>query len=239
MDKDEKADDNLINKNESSDDEIQKKYEKQLKWFIYLMMSIILIIILITFINNNFIKQFEYHEIKFQKTQLGDLIFYSAKFPVVGSTGQIIGDYAINLRNDPRTLEDMPMNVNEGKIKFNLIVKNHTRVYAPTYISINPFMEICEDSGISLLTLSGFLRDSGLNVSSAVTDKAYAKKNNETHKWCDPLNTVIIITNGNETIINEIQPSCFEIKFKDCEILKVSENFILNILEQYGDRFKK
>ncbi|MEK6914193.1 MAG: hypothetical protein AABW83_00935 [Nanoarchaeota archaeon] len=250
MNKDEKIDDDLIEKRiEGSDGKQEslledsnkenKRYENQLRWAIYLMVGIILIIVLITFVNNNFINKFEYHEITFQKTQLGDLIFYSAKFPVVSTTGQVTGDYAINLRNDPRSLDYIPVNVNEGDIKFSLIMKNDTKIYAPTYISINPFMKICDDSGISLLTLSGFLRDSGLNVRSAVTDKAYAKANNETHKWCDPLSTVIIITDGNKSVINEIQPSCFELKFKDCEVLKVSEKFVLNILEQYGDRFKK
>lgn len=236
MDENKKMDD-ISKSNDIISNEIKKKHENQLKWSVFLMVSIILIIVIIPFINNNFINKFNYHGITFQKTHLGDLVFYSAKFPVVSTTGQVTGDYAINLRNDPRDLENIPVNVKEGQIKFNLILKNNTEVYAPTYISINPFMEICEDSGISLLTLSGFLRDSGLQVKSAITDKAYAKANNKTHKWCDPLSTVIIVTNGNESVINEIRPSCFEVKFKDCDILKVNEKFILNILEQYGERF--
>jgi len=84
--------------------DINEKHEKQLRWSLFLMAGIILIMVLIPFINNNFINKFNYHGIEFQKTHLGNLVFYSAKFPVVGGTGQVIGDYAVNLRNDPRDL---------------------------------------------------------------------------------------------------------------------------------------
>ena len=231
----------LVNLNEKENNidnkEIEKKQNKQIGWAVFLMVGIILIIILVPFINNNFINKFNYNGIVFQKTQLGDLIFYSSKFPVVSATGQVMGDYAINLRNDPRDLEYIPLNTSNDKIEFTLDGDK----YGDVYISLNPFMKVCEDSGIALLTLSGFLKDSSLNVKSAVTDKAYADVNNLTQRWCHDsgFDTVIIVTDGNETIINEIFPHCYEMKFKDCEILQVSEKFILTILEDYTNQFKK
>ena len=176
--------------------DIEAMQNKQLKWAVFLMVGIILIIVVVPFINTNFINKFDYHGLTFQKTQLGQIEFYSTKFPVVTGTGQVTGEYAVNLRNDPRELADIPLEVDDDKIVFNVIKENFKDVYAPTYITINPFMEACDDSGIALLTLSGFIRDSGPKVHSAVTDKAYAKDNNLTQKWCYGLNTVFVITDG-------------------------------------------
>ena len=225
---DEKEDDNNFKLGE-----IQNK---QVKWAVFFMIGIILIVVLFFAIKSNFIDKFDYKGLEFQKTQLGDIRFYSARFPVVSGTGQVIGDYAVNLRNDPRKL-NMPINTTTGKIEFTV----DRNKYGDVYISLNPFMKICEDSGIAVLTISSFLRDSGLNVKSAVTDKAYARANNLTQRWCDNsvYDTIIIVTDGNETSITEIYPNCYELKFKECEVLQVSEKFILLILEDYAKKFIK
>lgn len=232
----------LDNKDVSGDSELEDKnleylQDKQVKWAVFFMVGVILIVVLFFVIKSNFIDRFDYKGLEFQKTQLGEIRFYSARFPIVSGTGKVIGDYAVNLRNDPRKLDYIPINTRTGKIEFALDGKK----YGDVYISLNPFMEICEDSGIAVLTLSAFLRESGLNVKSAVTDKAYAKSNNLTQRWCDNsiFDTVIIVTNGNETSINEIYPNCYELKFKECEVLQVSEKFILIILEDYAKNFIK
>ena len=231
-DKKENSKEDFYNKNK----EIEEIQNKQIKWAVFLMVGIILIVVLFPFIKNNFIDKFDYKGLVFQKTQLGELIFYSTRFPVVSGTGQVIGDYSINLRNDPRDLEYIPINVTEGRIAFS----SDGREYSEVYISLNPFMEVCEDSGIALFTLSGFLADSGLEVKSAVTDKAYARDNNLTQRWCETghFDTVIVVTEGDQTIINEIQDYCYEIQFKDCEILQATEKFMLIILEEYASRFE-
>jgi len=227
-----------IEKNEG----LKKKQSKQLIWAIFLMVSIILIIVAVPFIKTNFMDKFEYHGMSFQKTKLGDLVFYSVRFPVVSGTGQVIGDYSINFRNDPRKLDKIPVNTEEGKIQFSSAGSS----YNPVYITINPFMESCGDTVIAMATLAGFLRDSGLEVSSAVTDKAYSRDNNLTHRWCDTagFDTVIVINNndwyseGNATEINELDKNCYEIKFNNCEIMPATERFILVQLEEYASRFQ-
>jgi len=228
----------IENSNDFSEEnkELEKIQNKQIKWAVFLMVAIVLIIVVVPFIKNNFIDKFDYKGLVFQKTQIGELVFYSSKFPVVSGTGQVIGDYAVNLRNDPRDLEYIPVNVTDEKIEFTV----DRGKYGEVYISLNPFMEVCEDSGIALLALSGFLRDSALDVKSAVTDKAYARKHNLTQRWChnSAFDTVILVTDGNETAINEIKPNCYELQFNNCEILQVSEKLMLNVLEQYASRFQ-
>ena len=73
----------------------------------------------------------------------------------------------------------------------------------------------------------------------SVEDMAAGEKNNETVKWCydTPLETVVVVTDGETNEINELAPNCYEIKFKECEILKVTERFTLILLEEYAKRF--
>lgn len=236
--KEEEGEKELDTKNDSSNKDIENVQNKQIKWSIFIMVSVILVIVLIFFVKANFIDKFRYGGLTFQKTQLGDIIFYSTRFPIVTGTGQVVGDYAVNLRNDPRKLDSIPINISRGRIDFTV----ESRIkYGPVYVTLDPTMEVCEDSGIALLTLSGFLRDSNLDIQSAVTDKNYAEENNLTYRGCDDsgFDTVIIIREGEETIINEVGLHCYEIKFNDCEILQASERFILSLLEQYASRFEE
>ena len=219
--------------------DIEAMQNKQLKWAVFLMTSIILIIVVVPFINTNFINKFDYHGLTFQKTQLGQIEFYSTKFPVVAATGQVTGEYAVNLRNDPREIEDIEVRVSFDDIDFRYYKNKDGSIgYYPVYISLDPLMEVCEDSSLALLTLSGFLKDSGLEIGSASMDKEYAAANDVLYKRCEDESTVILVTQGNENKITEIGDTCYEIRFKDCDILKVSERFVLNILEQYGERFQ-
>ena len=217
------------------DKEINSKQESQIKWAVVLMVGLLVIVLAVPFISENFINSFDYGGLNFQKTQLGDLIFYSTKFPVVSLTGNVIGDYAVNLRKDPRDLDNVLINISDDMIKFSTDGKN----YGPAYISLNPFMEMCGDNGIAVMELAGFLRDSGLQVNSAVTDKAYARDNNLTHRWCDSagFDTVIVVSDGEENAITEIDNHCYKIEFKDCEVLESVERFILIILGEYAGRF--
>jgi len=220
---------------EKDNKDIEGIQNKQIKWSVFLMVSIIFIIVVVPFINTNFINKFNYNGLTFQKTQLGDINFYSTRFPVVGTTGLVVGDYAVNLRNDPRDLEYIPVNVTNGRIDF---VRSKS-LYANVYFTLDPSMPVCEDTGIALIALSNFLRDSGLQVESAVTDEEYAKANDEEYRACDTseFDTLIIVREGEETAINEIQPNCYEMQFNNCEILQVSERFTLIILKEYVERF--
>jgi hypothetical protein len=218
--------------------DVDKIQDKQLKWAVFLMVSIILIIVIVPFVNTNFVNKFDYHGLTFQKTQLGEIEFYSTKFPVVVGTGEVIGDYAVNLRNDPRELEDIEVRATYGTIDFRYYKNVDGGIaYYPVYVSLDPEMEICDDSALAMITLSGFLGDSGLEVRSASMSEEYALENNVPYKRCEDDSTVILITQGNVNKITEIGTLCYEIRFKECDILKVTERFVLNILEQYGERF--
>jgi hypothetical protein len=211
---------------------IKKNQNKIILGAIILMILIIAIITLIPIIKIQMSK-FTYISLTFQKTQLGKITFYSSYIPVVDSSGKIISSYAINLRTDPRSLENINSNITNNTIKF---IKTR-----PVYLSLDPEMKVCELNSIAMVTLAGFLRDSGLDVKSAVTDNNYSTDNNLQYKTCEtsPENTVILVNSGNATEVKEIKKNCYEITYKDCEIMPASEKFIITILKEYMSHFKK
>ena len=82
-------------KNSEPKENVKEKQNIQVKWAVVLMLALIFIIVAIPFIIRE-VNKFDYIGLEFQKTQLGELIFYSTRFPVVGVQVQVIGNYAIN-----------------------------------------------------------------------------------------------------------------------------------------------
>jgi len=234
MEEDNKKEEIINEEIREKSENIGKKQNVQIKWAVILMLTAILIILAVPYIKQNYFDRFKYNGLVFQKTKLGELTFYSANFPVVDIQGRSIGSYAMNFRNDPRNLEYIDINLSKENIEFS----SYGNKYGPVYISLNPLMEKCNETIIAMATLSGFLKDSDLDVYAAVTDKAYAKDNNQTQKWCTPFETVIVITDGNETSIEEITSGCYKLTFKNCEVLPVTEKFMLDILKSYTARFE-
>lgn len=228
--------DNIL-KEEGVKKETTKKQNSQVKWAILLMTAVIIIIFLVPFIVRE-MNKFEYIGLEFQKTKLGDIIFYSTRFPVVDIQGAVTGDYSINFRSDPREHEEyILIDVPDREIKF---MKNHEGGINPVYLAIDPNMTICDDSAIAMMNLAGFLRHSDLEVRSAVTNSAYAEENNYEFVSCirNPANTVIKVRGGNQTAIYKTMKNCYEIVFSDCEIIPVAEKFVLLMLEEYMSHFR-
>lgn len=217
--------------------ETEEKQDIQIKWIVFLMVSMIIIIIAVPFINKNFINNFDYKGLEFQKTKLGDLVLYSVKFPVVSVTGQVTGDYSMNFRNDPRELEEIPSNIPDNRVTF---VKRSIGGYNPVYISLDPDMKLCEDTNLALINFAGFLRGSELDVRSATTNKTYAEKMDIMYKDCtnSPSDTIIRISSSDETSITKTMDNCYDIKYKECEIIEVTERFMLVMLEEYASKFQ-
>ncbi|MBT7237721.1 hypothetical protein HN865_02580, partial [Candidatus Woesearchaeota archaeon] len=151
----------------------------------------------------------------------------------------VTGDYSVNFRVDPRELDKIPVRVPDNRITF---IQRSIGGYNPVYLTFNSDLKLCEDTSIALMNLAGFLRDSGLEVVSASTNQTYAEENDMKYKDCDSskqaMDTIIKITEGDETAINQLHNNCYEIQFKDCEILEGSERFMLAMLEEYASRFE-
>jgi len=168
---------------------------------------------------------FKYEGIEFDKVYMGNIAFYTAKIPVTDDYGKITRYQNIDFRNDPRTLNDLTVNTS-GNITF---VDNKL-----TYISYG-LLNQCGDNGLAATNLGLFMSLTDTKYKGAVDDSDYKNSTNSPYVNCQthPNNTVVLIKAGNETKIEQTNTNCYELVFKDCEILKATEKFELTILEQY------
>ena len=231
---------------ETLKEDAKKKQNKQVIIAVSLMIAVIAIIIITPFIYGHFFTKFRYINLDFQKTRLGEITFYSTRVPIVNTapvTGNLIsrenliGDYAINFRNDPRKLEYIKVNTtfnNSDQVGF---IKVNT-----VYIALDPEMEKCDDNSLALINLAGFLRDFvGLKVKSAVSDENASVELKIPYASCkrNEWNTVINIKSGNETKIEKTGINCYILTYKDCEITQVTEKFDFLILDGYMKYFEE
>ena len=213
---------------------LKKKQNKQILWAVVLMCSLILIIVIVPFIKTNFISKFTYIGLEFQKTQLGDMYFYTTSIPVANNLNEIVGTFSINFRNDPRKLED----ITTKKTTTVPIFKKENIVY----ISTGKVERNCKEGVPAMLTLAGFLREfAQMNVSAGISDKQFAEEMGFPYITCANTknNTVIEIIEGSETKITQTSPDCYKLEYANCDVLKVSEKFIFSILEGYMNKFEK
>lgn len=219
----------------------KKKQNKQIMWLVFLMTAIILIIILAPHISYNLFDKFKYNNLEYSKTKVGDIEFFSTKIPLTKTipvTGAFIGkddisgSFDLNLRNDPRKLEYISVNIPNNTVTFR---------GDKVYITMNTEDEPCDQNVIAAVSITNFLIEfAGKNVIGAVTDINYSKELNIPYIVCenDSYSTVIYLKEGKETRIDKISPTCYELTYENCEILEVSEKFILTILEGYMSYFE-
>ena len=211
-----------------------KKQSKQILWVIIIMAALLLIVLGTPYVIKNYFNKFVYIKLDFEKTQLGDVRFYSTRIPIANPNGDITGTFSMNFRNDPRELEYIDYEVPNNKVKF--------KKEKVIYISLNPDMKTCEDNSIALIAFSSFLQGLGqLNVSSATTYYDFSRDNNLSYKTCEnsPDNTVILLDSGEKTEIKRISDRCYSITYNNCEILHATEKFMLIILEDYMTYFDR
>ena len=176
-----------------------KKYNKQITYAIALMLMVFLIMFLVPYVKHEYFDKFTYINLDFQKTQLGELRFYSTTVPVADKE-TIIGEYTMPFnRNDPRKLDYIEVNTPYEKVLFK---KDNKTVF----ITLDPFMESCEDNGVALSNLAGFLRDfAKFEIQTGLSDEEYASTSDMEFIDCDtyPDNTILSITSGNKTSIRK------------------------------------
>jgi len=200
-------------------EEIRKAQKNQLKLILLIMVGVFIVVLTAFWIINESMS-FQYGGIPFQKTTMGKILFYTAHVVGKGITGNTVNMY-INMRKDPRKLGDIP-------VPSNIILKN------PVYISIEPNVQ-CSDAYISLVNLGLFLGEMGFTTKDAVVNLSFAEGANKTYIDCENANsTVIMIQPGDITTIKRVHEDCYEIYFKNCEILEATERFEIGYLAGLG-----
>ncbi|MFA7708366.1 MAG: hypothetical protein WCX73_05435 [Candidatus Pacearchaeota archaeon] len=218
----------------SKEPSVKQKQNRQVIWALILMVCVIAIIFLVPYIKQNFFNKFEYISLDFYKTTTDGINFYYTEIPLVNVYNFPIGEYSIYFRNDPRNLANVSVDIIENKIQFQ---KNNS-----VYISIQSDAPICDDNIVSIVGLTSFLDKFGnLTVKGAMSDALYSSDNNLAYVTCEtnPNNTVLLFKTGNETKISKTGKNCYELIYKDCEINRATEKFILTIMESYMNKYNE
>lgn len=216
--------------NKKSEKEVEPKAtrantERQIKIFLVLLVTVTIIIFIVIALKQSS-RTFDYNGLSFTKDKMGAILFYTVKIPIEDAYGNIKSYLLIDFRNDPRKLENIEVNTT-GNIKF---VQNNK-----VYVSINEPIKQCNYTGIAMINLGRFLTDVSLDVKGAINNASYSNSTDFPYVNCDNTknSTVVMIRSSNQTGIFQKSKSCYEITFKDCEILQATEKFELTILEQY------
>ena len=161
-------------------------------------------------------KKFEYNGLKFEKIMFGDIPLYRAKIPLFDSLRNLVANYNLYLRNDPRKLKD-------------ILVTGEIRLMKNVVIAADENL-ICEDEAIAGSSLKGFLTNVvRTNVFIGTTEKSKSNSN-LIYADCnsDKFSTLIIET-ADKTEIVQAGQNCYKIKISNCEIMGAVEKFMVEL----------
>jgi len=195
--------------------EQKKAQDKELKR-ILMFLGISFVVVIAIFFLVNASRHFEYKDIKFNVIKEGKITFYNTEFPIYSSiTGNHVADYNIYLRKDPRKLEKIPF---DGKVNLDVPIKK--------MVLESNYDEKCEgDFNIAVANLMKSFSLIGIEV---------VKDENAT---CDSQGRYMFveIEPGDKTKIEQIG-SCYKLIVNNCEILDVTEKFIVEAFSEFDSK---
>ncbi|HEA46725.1 MAG TPA: hypothetical protein ENH99_02995 [Candidatus Pacearchaeota archaeon] len=181
--------------------ELIKSENKTLRNFL-IAIAVFVVFIVVFFVVSNSAKNFEYKGVEFEMVQEGELLLYRTDIPVIYQEREM--DYNFYLRNDPRELDKIPF---EGNLEL-----------APLLALSSAEDFNCDGFGIiAIANLINLYKISGIDV---VRDE---------NATCDPEGRFAFINlqQGDETSIEKVGPSCYEVNINNCEILEATERLML------------
>ncbi|MEK6879715.1 MAG: hypothetical protein AABY22_08920 [Nanoarchaeota archaeon] len=201
-----KETENKEKEKKDSPDELGKddEYDKQMKIVIFGVVFLFAAVAAFYLIYSS-ITTFDYNGKEFNKVKIGNLMFYKISFPLTGPTGQHVADYNLYLRNDPRTIENIPI---VGQISLR------NKVYITSRKDF-----ICGDNNIAVANLVQYIEGAEkLSVDSILNTTCFN---------IQPGTTLIKIENSTENSIKKVGEDCYVLNVNDCAILNVTERFIV------------
>jgi hypothetical protein len=201
----------------SAEKKVKEKQEKQVKLIVIMMISLVLIVVLVNWLLKESNK-FEYAGLEFTKGKQGSLVLYFTQFPLKDLSGKTVAYLPFYFREDPRKLDRIKL---EGMIRLKKVV---------ALAADKEVIEGCEDTLLAAATLSlKFLKDLNIEAFAATPDKAEAEQFNRTYVDCNDTSkySILIFKKGNESRIIQ-EGDCYTLEFDNCEIMNVSERFVIN-----------
>jgi len=189
----------------------QAKEENKILRNLFLGIGIFLLAMVGTYMYLNSLGNFKYNGINFDIVEEGKVIFYHTMVPMK-SAGKTV-NYNIFLRVDPRKTDKVPF---QGEFHpLEMMVLNNTESFS------------CNgDGGIAMLNLQ--------QIFGVFGTKIIRDENAE----CDEFGRYMYvkIQTGEKTMIEQVGPACYNLNVNNCEILEVTEKFILEMLNEKLNR---
>lgn len=179
--------------------------ENKLLIKMFIVIGILILSFLAFYFYINSLKTFEYRGIDFDIIREGQVTFYHTSF-LIEEGGEKI-NYNVYIRNDPRKLEKIPF---EGDIHImERFVVNNTNDFT------------CDGmGGISMINLQ------------QVFDAFGSKFIKDPNATCDLFGRFgfLKIQESDKTSIEQFGPACYNLNVNNCEILDVTEKFMVEAL---------
>ena len=189
-----------------ADEKQIKNQEKILKNFL-IIIGVIALFFIAFYFSSKLMTNFEYDGVKYEITREGDLIFYKTGLPAKVNGEQII--YNFYIRNDPRRL---------GEVEF----------YGGIVFAENMVLNVSEETsceGDEIIAIANLVKLHEFVGTTVIKDP---------NASCDDLGRYVYmdIREGDETKVEKTGQACYELTFKDCEILEVTERVMIEIFSE-------
>lgn len=204
-------------KKELSDKEKKKEKTKQnraLAW-ILLFIGVFFVVLIVSFFAMKSSNHPKYKGMTFNIVQEGELKFYQTSFKVIYK-GELT-NYNIYLRNNPKELQRKVPFEGELNLRNNLVLSTTTE---------NLFCD-----GDWSLAIANFLNLGIFNIEIIKDENATCSQSGEY--------MFVQIEEGEETRIEEYGPSCYKLIVSDCEILPVTERFMIEVFDKVNSMLEE
>jgi len=185
----------------------QIKEENKMLQNLFFGILIFILAMIGTYMYLNSIGKFEYRGIDFDIVEEGKVVFYHTMIPMK-SADRII-HYNVFLRKDPRKTDKVPF---EGSFyPLEMMVLENTESFS------------CNgDGGIAMLNLQQIFSTFGTKI---IRDE---------NAKCDEFGRYMYVKmqSADYTGIEQVGPACYNMNVNNCEILDVTEKFILEMLDK-------
>ena len=171
----------------------------------------IIILIIAAYVYINSLRNSSYQGVEFTTMQEGKLIFYQTSIPVLVN-GNTVVPYNFYLRTNPKQLKKVDFDTLDFQLMENAVIsfEKDFNCDGDAIIAVANLAKLHEVLGISLI------RDENAT--------------------CDSRYSYLRLQEGDKTSIEKIGENCYILNINNCEILKVTERYMLEMFVQYNNR---
>jgi hypothetical protein len=159
-----------------------------------------------------------FKEVEYRRVHEGESSIYRAYIPLASDLGGAT-KYGVSLHNDPRKLSrKVPLEGGDVSLKQYVVVG----YYAGD--------RTCEENLLAARKKFNEILSEGIGLTLVETDVAFCGSGTES--------IYISVEAGDKTRIEKIGESCYILEFADCEVLEVTERFLLEAISEYSAKVK-